>query len=685
MCQPVVRRGRAQPAPADGHSSRGEVVASALACDADVAGVNLGGEAQRVDALVQVVGVGRDVDEHQRLAVSTQAVLEQERQLAVPVRNVRVLVGQGGDDVAEAGEALVDVLGLLEPVASALALLETLAASEVNEVEDSLGHLAGDLVLAGDLELEDAVAARGTVVALRLGDGPVLGGRVEEAVHLVGPCDGHVGEVGHRRRLGLRVLDAEVLGVRVTRLGEEVADRLVVDLEVVCEELVRPTPAAQCLCSLEDLVHCARDHAPRLLGGLLGALHGVGLARARLAVGEYADVVAVQCALHEGRDLLEHLALRAVRREDVVELEIVRLTVPRVADCARARRQRHSDVPLLPRRVRERVAVGAALLAGQHRPHPAEDADVALQLENRVVQLASLHLVRSAPLLQVLDRATKLLHSSLEALDVGLALLRELVGVVQLSLGEFELRLKASDLEGLLCVLALHAGEVLAHLAELDLDVVVLDLQEAAALLLRGELLLVVLLHGVHHLHELLARSLGLVDLGLVDGNVALEALLGTGQVADNLRLLCQLLAERLHRLLRNHNPVLHHALRALQVLEAAFQVPCGPLGRALLHWPSVGSPRRRSLASGRPGSGRGAGPRSAGGGRACTALGSPRVRSARSAGPHTLGASSGRGGALVGRVLLGRSGRLRGPREARERRGCHLPARGRGCGSSPG
>ena len=50
---------------------------------------------------------------------------------------------------------------------------------------------------------------------------------------------------------------------------------------------------------VEDLSDGSRDHALHLV--IAAALHGVRLARARLAVGEHADVVAVQRRLWDGQ------------------------------------------------------------------------------------------------------------------------------------------------------------------------------------------------------------------------------------------------------------------------------------------------------------------------------------------------------------------------------------------------
>ena len=58
------------------------------------------------------------------LAVSTQRVLEEESQLAVPKGDVSlVLASQGVDYITEGGERLVDILSLLKPIARGVSLL----------------------------------------------------------------------------------------------------------------------------------------------------------------------------------------------------------------------------------------------------------------------------------------------------------------------------------------------------------------------------------------------------------------------------------------------------------------------------------------------------------------------------------------------------------------------------------
>ena len=61
--------------------------------------------------------LGRNVDEHQSLAVAPEAVLKEVGELGVPVRDVLGAVGQSVDAVAQSEERLVDVRSLPESCA----------------------------------------------------------------------------------------------------------------------------------------------------------------------------------------------------------------------------------------------------------------------------------------------------------------------------------------------------------------------------------------------------------------------------------------------------------------------------------------------------------------------------------------------------------------------------------------
>lgn len=53
------------------------------------------------------------------------------------------------------------------------------------------------------------------------------------------------------------------------------------------------------------------------------SVHGIGLSAASLPIRKYADVVAVECALHHFLSLLEDVLLRGIRSEHGVVLELL--------------------------------------------------------------------------------------------------------------------------------------------------------------------------------------------------------------------------------------------------------------------------------------------------------------------------------------------------------------------------
>ena len=141
-----------------------------------------------------------DHDEHEGLGVSAERILQEVCQLsqfihvsfillctiismrmsylAIPVGNMTALLAltQGTDDIAKTAQTAIDILGLLEAVAGRTAMSQTLAPGQIDEVEGTLGALAGDAVLAAESKNKDGVAARGALVGLCGGDAAVGGG-----------------------------------------------------------------------------------------------------------------------------------------------------------------------------------------------------------------------------------------------------------------------------------------------------------------------------------------------------------------------------------------------------------------------------------------------------------------------------------------------------------------------------
>ena len=76
--------------------------------------------------------LGRYVDEHESLAITPEAVLQEVGQLRVPVRDVGILLGESHDDVPEVRQGLVDVLSLGQSHPLATTVLDPFAAGKIN-------------------------------------------------------------------------------------------------------------------------------------------------------------------------------------------------------------------------------------------------------------------------------------------------------------------------------------------------------------------------------------------------------------------------------------------------------------------------------------------------------------------------------------------------------------------------
>ena len=225
--------------------------------EAAESGTNLGRESQRAQRLVQVGRERREVEEHERLRVPAQRVLEQVRELPippsaspstlphshknkythlrVPVRDMLIalplaLLAQRSNNVPQRTQALINALRLPQPlhIAPRTALLQPLAPRKVDEVQAALAALARERVLAADAEGEDRVRARGALVHERRGDGAAALREREEGADLRRGGERDDVRVGDGRAPGFGVvLDVVPLLVELA-LAEEVVDRLVV-------------------------------------------------------------------------------------------------------------------------------------------------------------------------------------------------------------------------------------------------------------------------------------------------------------------------------------------------------------------------------------------------------------------------------------------------------------------------
>ena len=99
-----------------------------------------------LEGLAEVARGRRDVDEHERLGVAAERVLEEVRELRVAVGHVFVAVRERLNAIAEVRERTVDGDRLLERRARRAALVEALGAGEVDEVQQALDLLLVDIV-----------------------------------------------------------------------------------------------------------------------------------------------------------------------------------------------------------------------------------------------------------------------------------------------------------------------------------------------------------------------------------------------------------------------------------------------------------------------------------------------------------------------------------------------------------
>eukprot|EP00053_Salpingoeca_punica_P017063 m.163165 g.163165 ORF g.163165 m.163165 type:complete len:493 (-) comp17107_c0_seq1:1427-2905(-) len=345
---------------------------------AELDGADTRSKVQRADGLADVLQHGGDLDDHQCLGSAAKRVLQEVGELGVTVRHVLGLGRQGVDDCAEGRERRVDGGGLLEAdiVVDGATLGDTLRAGKIDEVELAAGLDARAEVGARDVDDEEGVGARGEVVHLRGGDAAVLLRLLELGAHLFGRAHHMAGEALDVVA-ALGCLMHLQLGLAV--LTEKVGDGLVVDLQNADLNLKAPV-GLLLLNDREELLERAAVEARVLVR----ALHREGLARAGLAVGKDADVVAVDDGHDEVASSLEHVLLFALRGEHLVHL--IHGVFVLVAD----------DDELVVVRVEacDKLALGSVAVLLDLRTDTAEDADGALEVDELVVQLlAQRHLL----------------------------------------------------------------------------------------------------------------------------------------------------------------------------------------------------------------------------------------------------------------------------------------------------
>mmetsp|Transcript_69624 Transcript_69624/g.154092 ORF Transcript_69624/g.154092 Transcript_69624/m.154092 type:complete len:271 (-) Transcript_69624:623-1435(-) len=229
------------------------------------------------------------------------------------------------EDIDQARKALVDTLRLLQALASGARAVEALGAREVHKVECAIELAVVPPVQPRQVEGEDVVRPRGVLIHQRRTHGALLGGLGHEHLHVTYGAHLNGLDVWHDGAPDLVVHDC-VLWLRAARSAtpfptsaQQVMQLLVVDLQKGRLHGDRPTRLAHVLRLQEDATQGAGDDT---LAVLLRTLHGVSLSRAGLAIGEDADLVAIQGRLHQVRDFVEDGDLVVARAEDLVKHKI---------------------------------------------------------------------------------------------------------------------------------------------------------------------------------------------------------------------------------------------------------------------------------------------------------------------------------------------------------------------------
>mmetsp|Transcript_35653 Transcript_35653/g.82844 ORF Transcript_35653/g.82844 Transcript_35653/m.82844 type:complete len:262 (+) Transcript_35653:588-1373(+) len=215
------------------------------------------------------------------------------------------------------------------------------------------------------MNLHEEVRSRGVHVHVGGRNRAILLAGGEQLVNVFGRTHGLQREA--RNKVPFLALPDLELRPLIVWADEEVPDLLIVDFDECPSEFhlpARPFPG-----HFEELVEGAHVEA-RVVSG---ALHGVRLPRAGLAVGKDAHVVAVDHGDDEVADAGKDHGLGGVLFENLVEL-------PRLLRSRRILSYLYF--------IARREGNAAARLVSCQRPHPAIDTDVPLHFLHEVVQFA---------------------------------------------------------------------------------------------------------------------------------------------------------------------------------------------------------------------------------------------------------------------------------------------------------
>ena len=259
---------------------------------------------QGVEGLVKVRVGGGDTSHHDRPRVSPQGILQQAGQFRVAVRNVparvpTLVVSERTDHIPECEQPLINLNALLQSLSLRLGALGALRSRQIHEMHLRSGHVRGVRTLSLDVNRENGVRARRTMVHASRSGGSRLGTVRERLRHLF--------HRGHLQLLDANENHAGPAG-RVSKthhaLGlKQVADVLLVDFDETHAE-VHDTSLGKRGDVGEEGLHDARDDAARSASRLVRGAHGVRLAGARLTVREHSGVVAGEQTVHQRFDAL---------------------------------------------------------------------------------------------------------------------------------------------------------------------------------------------------------------------------------------------------------------------------------------------------------------------------------------------------------------------------------------------
>ena len=104
-------------------------------------------ETQRAEALVMVPLTLRNLKDHHSFSVATDRVLQVVSQLRISVRDMRGLLLQSKDNIAQSCQWLINILSLFNSDPSSFGFQNSFRPSEVNKRELALNNLLWDSVI----------------------------------------------------------------------------------------------------------------------------------------------------------------------------------------------------------------------------------------------------------------------------------------------------------------------------------------------------------------------------------------------------------------------------------------------------------------------------------------------------------------------------------------------------------